>query len=38
VALALVEKQQAEHVLLMVLHLGGKLPSAAPDVLRQLCF
>lgn len=38
VVLAHVEKQQVEHVLLMVLHPGGKLPSAAPDVLRQLCF
>jgi hypothetical protein len=35
VALALVEKQQVEHVLLMVLHPGGKLPTAASIVLSQ---
>ena len=35
VALALVEKQQVQHVLLMVLHPGGKLPAAAPVVLSE---
>jgi hypothetical protein len=34
-ALALVEVQQVQHVLLMVLHSGGKLPAAGPVVLSQ---
>jgi hypothetical protein len=35
VALALVEKQQVQHVLLMVLHPSGQLPAAAAAVLGQ---